>query len=201
MAIHDIIIFFVLGTIKELRETPYKKHQRFVEFYDVRDAAKALDRMNGEEICGKQVVIEFSRPGGHKNKFMSSRQPQLPFQPLQPPLILNPPMRQSVTSMKDKNKNVSPNSGGVAVKDSMRSLSITDGDDNKSRGMQSDTKSKNVANLGKKRQMRNTEINQFLISEETMKDPSCRDPRTTLMIKNIPNKYRFGFINENMNIF
>ncbi|CAA7049753.1 unnamed protein product [Microthlaspi erraticum] len=180
--------FHVYGTIKELRETPYKKNQRFVEFYDVRDAAKALDRLNGEEICGRQVVIEFSRPGGLRNKFMSSRQPQLPFQPLQPPLSLSPPMRQSVSLMKDKNKNVSPNNGVVAVKDSMRSLCITD-DDNRTRGMQSETKSKNVANWGMKRQMRNTELSQFLISEETMKDPSCRDPRTTLMIKNIPNKY------------
>ncbi|CAD5324169.1 unnamed protein product [Arabidopsis thaliana] len=188
-------IFQVYGPIKELRETPYKKHQRFVEFYDLRDAARAFDRMNGKEIGGKQVVIEFSRPGGIKNRFRSSRQPQLPFQPLRQPPILIPPLRQSVTFIKDKNKNVSPKNGVITVDASMRSLCIIDVDDNKTRGTRGtesecvETKSKNVAKWGKKRQMKNMELSQFLISEETMEDPSCRDPRTTLMIKNIPNKY------------
>lgn len=169
--------------VKELRETPYKKHQRFVEFYDIRDAAKAYDRMNGEEICGKQIVIEFSRPGGLKNKFRSSRQPQ-------------PPLMQPLTLMNDRNKNyVNPNNG-IVVEAFMRSMRIIDDDDdNKTRGMESEreeAKSRNVAKWGKKRQMKSMELSQFLISEETMEDPSCRDPRTTLMIKNIPNKYRFG---------
>ncbi|GAY43953.1 hypothetical protein CUMW_078560 [Citrus unshiu] len=62
-------IFQAFGPVKELRETPLKKHQRFIEFYDVRDAAKALKEMNGQEIYGKHVVIEFSRPGGHSKKF------------------------------------------------------------------------------------------------------------------------------------
>ncbi|EOA25625.1 hypothetical protein CARUB_v10018978mg [Capsella rubella] len=182
-------IFQVYGPIKELRETPYKKHQRFVEFYDVRDAARAFDRMNGEEIGGKQVVIEFSRPGGLKNKFRSSRLLQLPFQP---PPVLSPPLRQSVNLVKDKNKIVSPNNGVIAVNASMRSLCIVNDVDDKTRGAESEcveTKSKNMAKYGKKRQIKNMELSQFLISEETMENPSCRDPRTTLMIKNIPNKY------------
>ncbi|CAH2045420.1 unnamed protein product [Thlaspi arvense] len=183
-------IFQVYGPIKELRETPYKKHQRFVEYFDIRDAARAFDGMNGEEICGKQVVIEFSRPGGLKNKFRSFRQPQLPFQPLQPPPNLAHPLRQSAASlMKNKNKNVSPNNEVVDVEASMRSLCIVDDDGNKTRGPESETKSKNVVKVGKKRQMKNMELSKFLISEEIMDDPSCRDPRTTLMIKNIPNKY------------
>ncbi|CAH8388663.1 unnamed protein product [Eruca vesicaria subsp. sativa] len=180
-------IFQVYGPIRELRETPYKKHQRFVEFYDVRDAAKAFDRMNGEEICGKQVVIEYSRPGGVKNKFMSLRQPHVLFQP---PPILAPPVRQSLALVKDKNKNVSASNGVDVVEASMGSLCINDDDDGKTRGgEESETKSKNLAKWGKKRQMKSMELSQFLISEKTMDDPSCRDTRTTLMIKNIPNKY------------
>ncbi|KAL0889615.1 hypothetical protein Bca101_013598 [Brassica carinata] len=192
-------IFQVYGTIKELRETPYKKHQRFVEFYDVRDAAKAFDRMNGEEIYGKQVVIEFSRPGGLKNKFTPFRQPQLPFQPR--PIPAPPPLRQSITLMKDKSNNVSPNNGVDVVEASMRSLCIMGDDSNKTREAESETKSKNVAKLGRRKQMKSMELSQFLISEETMDDPSCRDPRTTLMIRNIPNKYSnkcnvgYGFVN------
>jgi RNA recognition motif-containing protein len=72
------LIFFGLishlaGAVKEVRETPLKRHQRFIEFYDVRDAAKALREMNGKEIYGKQVDIEFSRPGGHGKKFFNAR--------------------------------------------------------------------------------------------------------------------------------
>ncbi|KAL1201006.1 Protein terminal ear1 [Cardamine amara subsp. amara] len=185
-------IFHVYGPIKELRETPHKKHQRFVEFYDIRDSAKAFDVMNGAEISGKQIVIEFSRPGGLKNKFKLSRQPQLPFQP---PQILTPPLRQCVNLLKDRNTNVSPNNGAVVVESSMGSLCIIDDGNNnkiKTRGAESECveiKSKNVAKWERKRQMKNMELSKFLISEETMEDPSCRDQRTTLMIKNIPNKY------------
>ncbi|KNA17042.1 hypothetical protein SOVF_083710 isoform B [Spinacia oleracea] len=61
-------IFQAFGAVKELRETPMKRQQRFVEFYDVRDASRALAQMNGKEINGRSVMIEFSRPGGHSNK-------------------------------------------------------------------------------------------------------------------------------------
>ncbi|CAI9093066.1 OLC1v1028473C1 [Oldenlandia corymbosa var. corymbosa] len=66
-------IFQAFGHVKELRETPRRKHQRFVEFFDTRDAARALMHMNGKEIHGRQIVIEFSRPGGgyNKNKSLS----------------------------------------------------------------------------------------------------------------------------------
>ncbi|KZV14414.1 protein terminal ear1 [Dorcoceras hygrometricum] len=66
----------VLNTrpIKELRETPRKKNQRFVEFYDVRNAAKAMTSMNGKDICGQQILIEFSRHGGQIKKFPRSPQ-------------------------------------------------------------------------------------------------------------------------------
>ncbi|KAI3840205.1 hypothetical protein MKX03_013864 [Papaver bracteatum] len=43
-------IFEAFGTVKELRETPSKKHQKFIEFYDIRDAARALSEMDGKEI-------------------------------------------------------------------------------------------------------------------------------------------------------
>ncbi|CAK9273033.1 unnamed protein product [Sphagnum jensenii] len=56
------------GTVKELRETPAKKMHKFVEFYDVRDAAKALKALDNQEIGGKKVKIEFSRPGGQAYK-------------------------------------------------------------------------------------------------------------------------------------
>ncbi|XP_031477251.1 protein terminal ear1 [Nymphaea colorata] len=65
-------VFEAFGAVKELRETPSKRQHRFVEFYDVRDAARALAEMNGREICGKRVKIEFSRPGGQARRLRNS---------------------------------------------------------------------------------------------------------------------------------
>jgi RNA recognition motif-containing protein len=57
-------IFETYGEIKEVRETPNKKHHKFIEFYDVRDAEKAMKILNKTEIRGKKIKIEPSRPGG-----------------------------------------------------------------------------------------------------------------------------------------
>ncbi|KAI4363888.1 hypothetical protein MLD38_020051 [Melastoma candidum] len=64
------LIFGVHGAIKEIRETPNKKHQKFIEFYDVRDAGLALTALNRSEIAGKRIKVEYSRPGGLKRNFM-----------------------------------------------------------------------------------------------------------------------------------
>eukprot|EP01119_Soliformovum_irregulare_P011987 TRINITY_DN3074_c0_g1_i2.p1 TRINITY_DN3074_c0_g1~~TRINITY_DN3074_c0_g1_i2.p1 ORF type:complete len:687 (+),score=177.89 TRINITY_DN3074_c0_g1_i2:164-2224(+) len=60
-------IFGANGEIKEIRETPNKKHHKFIEFFDVRDAEKAMKNLNKTEIRGKKIKIEPSRPGGRKN--------------------------------------------------------------------------------------------------------------------------------------
>lgn len=57
-------IFGQYGEIKEVRETPNKKHHKFIEFYDVRDAERAMKVLNKTEIKGKKIKIEPSRPGG-----------------------------------------------------------------------------------------------------------------------------------------
>jgi len=57
-------LFSTYGDVKEIRETPTKRHHRFVEFFDVRDAQKALRFLNKAEINGKKIKVEVSRPGG-----------------------------------------------------------------------------------------------------------------------------------------
>eukprot|EP00168_Porphyra_purpurea_P004979 TRINITY_DN1600_c0_g1_i2.p1 TRINITY_DN1600_c0_g1~~TRINITY_DN1600_c0_g1_i2.p1 ORF type:complete len:908 (-),score=213.86 TRINITY_DN1600_c0_g1_i2:337-3060(-) len=57
-------LFSTYGDVKEIRETPTKRHHRFVEFFDVRDAQKALRLLNKAEINGKKIKVEVSRPGG-----------------------------------------------------------------------------------------------------------------------------------------
>jgi len=63
-------IFGAYGEVKEIRETPNKKHHKFIEFYDVRAAEAALRSLNKSEIAGKRIKLEPSRPGGTRRNFM-----------------------------------------------------------------------------------------------------------------------------------
>lgn len=56
---------------KQIRETPHKRHHKFVEFYDVRAAEAALKALNRCEIAGKRIKVEPSRPGGTRRRFVS----------------------------------------------------------------------------------------------------------------------------------
>eukprot|EP00850_Spirogloea_muscicola_P016532 SM000134S26975 [mRNA] locus=s134:296133:301171:- [translate_table: standard] len=57
-------IFGAHGEVKEIRETPNRRHHKFVEYYDVRCAEAALHALNRSDIAGKRIKLEPSRPGG-----------------------------------------------------------------------------------------------------------------------------------------
>lgn len=53
---------------EQIRETPHKRHHKFIEFYDVRAAEAALKSLNRSDIAGKRIKLEPSRPGGARRK-------------------------------------------------------------------------------------------------------------------------------------
>ncbi|XP_044461733.1 protein MEI2-like 5 isoform X2 [Mangifera indica] len=63
-------IFGAYGEVKEIRETPHKRHHKFIEFYDVRAAEAALKSLNRSDIAGKRIKLEPSRPGGARRSLM-----------------------------------------------------------------------------------------------------------------------------------
>ncbi|GMI67755.1 MEI2-like protein 5 [Hibiscus trionum] len=63
-------IFGAYGEVKEIRETPHKRHHKFIEFYDVRAAEAALRALNRSDIAGKRIKLEPSRPGGARRNLM-----------------------------------------------------------------------------------------------------------------------------------
>ncbi|XP_057796115.1 protein MEI2-like 2 isoform X3 [Salvia miltiorrhiza] len=63
-------IFGAYGEVKEIRETPHKRHHKFIEFYDVRAADAALKALNRSDIAGKRIKLEPSRPGGARRSLM-----------------------------------------------------------------------------------------------------------------------------------
>ncbi|GMI99758.1 terminal EAR1-like 1 [Hibiscus trionum] len=199
-------IFQAYGPVKELRETPLKKHQKFVEFYDVRDAAKALRELNGKEINGKQAVIEFSRPGGFSRKFLNSNTHNISFTPSKynhppsppPPKIShryfpNIPPRSFLSRSQSPTKKVTDSSkGNTNDNNSTRGTVVTTVVGGTAAARKTAKKSQNnpsaPKNPWKGKQGRKLDP-RFLISEESMAESSCQDSRTTVMIKNIPNKY------------
>lgn len=218
-------IFQAFGVIKELRETPGKKHQKFIEFFDVRDAAKALKEMNGKEISGKQVVIEFSRPGGFSRKYFNAAnnaayittdfRPRNPRyrSPPPPPLKFSSHVSRSFQPPSRPSPNNASNSrnpnGKNFLEASMSSLSLSGGSGNsnseksingivkknsrKSQNSQSRASGSKQQHNSRNRPWKSKQVKKFdprfLISDEAMNESDPKDSRTTVMIKNIPNKY------------
>ncbi|KAK9751122.1 hypothetical protein RND81_02G243700 [Saponaria officinalis] len=233
-------IFKPFGAVKELRETPMKRHQRFVEFYDVRDAAKALSEMNGKEINGKSVMIEYSRPGGHFNKFHHQHQHQQhyprtiqnhhhqhypsnihhnkphshsPPPPSQPPRTL--PFRHRKPYQSTRRCHSLPSSEeSVDTAAAISRLTLNDRTNNNNintsskKGNEKGGNTSTSTSSGKQKGGRPWKGRQknydprYLIKEEAIiNEGSCsstsgggggdcvKDNRTTVMIKNIPNKY------------
>ncbi|OAY30614.1 protein MEI2-like 1 isoform X4 [Manihot esculenta] len=69
-------IFGAYGEIKEIRETPHKRHHKFIEYYDIRAAEAALSALNRSDIAGKQIKLEPSRPGGTRRLVPKPEQEQ-----------------------------------------------------------------------------------------------------------------------------
>ncbi|ESW35689.1 hypothetical protein PHAVU_001G256300 [Phaseolus vulgaris] len=215
-------LFHPFGPIKELRDTPWKKNQRFVEFFDTRDAAKALKHMNGKQIHGKPIIIEFSRPGGHTRKFFhhsaSSKATPLDFNA--PPRRFDAPRLHSSHPQLARKKSLeSPVKVEESVDEAIGSMSLT-GDvgngveeqqhshgggpprRNLSRKQNCETtlvvattkqQQQQPQQLPRSRHWKGKQAKKhearFLIKEDAIVESGPKDPRTTVMIKNIPNKY------------
>ncbi|KAK8968230.1 Protein MEI2-like 2 [Platanthera guangdongensis] len=63
-------LFGDFGEVKEIRETPHKRHHKFIEFYDVRAAEVALRALNKSDFAGKRIKLEPSRPGGARKSLI-----------------------------------------------------------------------------------------------------------------------------------
>lgn len=167
-----------------MRETPNKKNQRFVEFYDVRNAANAMAAMSGQELYGRKVMIEYSRRGG--GQFKKPWKSEAASSNKSSSMYRNP-------SGSDGSKSSSSGSSSLSnlciYEECSRPLK-------KNISKKSDTSSK-LRQLspwkgGARRQGKEHDP-RFLINEDAIVETNCRDLRTTVMIKNIPNKYRYWY--------
>ncbi|VVA94412.1 unnamed protein product [Arabis nemorensis] len=173
-------IFQVYGEVKELRETPYKREQRFVEFYDVRDAALALREMDGKSIDGKPIVVQFSRPGGFSRKlFLASR--------FNKNFFFNHHFPPPPPALTYHHRRLPSSAGQFRRKGSMKVNTRR----NQKQPYERQEKYINNTKRTKEHVNKNVSDGCFVINEDAIAGESsgCRDGRTTVMIKNIPNKY------------
>ena len=59
-------VFGKYGEIRQIRSTPSNASQRFIEYWDIRDAAQARKATNRKYHFGSQIVVDYSMPSGFK---------------------------------------------------------------------------------------------------------------------------------------
>ena len=67
-------VFGRYGEIKQVRGTPAKPTQRFIEYWDIRAAENALNGLSGKFVQDSKVSIEFSLPGGFRRNVQRGEQ-------------------------------------------------------------------------------------------------------------------------------
>ncbi|RWV90107.1 hypothetical protein GW17_00047719 [Ensete ventricosum] len=206
--VHSHIVFFHLtGALKEVRETPSKPQHKLVEFFDTRDAARALAELNGKEINGRRLLLEFGRPGsgqvrspadGHKQVELPRGhppRPRFPEQTVVPKKTSANTAPAAVTRRRGSNS-----SGGRKAKSSgssNRPSSSSSPPQPQPQPQQQQQSSGGSRRSWKHRNKSGSSESRFLFKEvesEESSESSCRDSRTTVMIKNIPNKCRSFYI-------
>ncbi|XP_078441598.1 protein terminal ear1-like [Wolffia australiana] len=168
-------VFEAFGAVKELRETPSKPRHRFVEFFDIRDAARALRELNGKEIFGKRVVIEFSRPGGQQARKKGAGHQPTPL----PPRLLGQDQGDSIEKGESSRRSKRTSGGALPAAPATAARQHV----GRHKGWKSHS--------GKGKSANETKFlfNELSLSGGAPSSSSPGDSRTTVMIKNIPNKY------------
>ncbi|XP_024525844.1 protein terminal ear1 homolog [Selaginella moellendorffii] len=165
-------VFKKYGDVKEIRETPIKRTHKFVEFFDVRDAARAKEALDGEDILGSTVKIEFSRPGGMLQRHSEHHSildlyPAVAFESFQRAVEWKAPPPPAAAPL------FTPPGFYAGVPPAISTY----------QAWQAPLWSFSGARGNPKERRRMLEDCSYKFDEE------LKDERTTLMIKNLPNKY------------
>nr|CAB3475166.1 unnamed protein product [Digitaria exilis] len=230
-------VFQAFGDLKDVRESAQRPSNKFVDFFDTRDAARAIAELNGQELFGRRLVIEFTRPSGPGPRrrggyVMTHHRPSAPTPPRhqpswRPASSQQPTSQPSISSSSSSSGSVRAREGGAVVllrRSSSNKASAAAGDRSKSGSVttsherkskqggsnkmvaSSSSSSATAASSGKQAQKGGGNWKgrksgweaRFLFKEpEVTGDEAAAaaaaapeiDTRTTVMIRNIPNKY------------
>ncbi|XP_038971989.1 protein terminal ear1 [Phoenix dactylifera] len=212
-------IFEPFGAVKEVKEMGSRPHHKVAEFFDTRDAARALSKLNGKHILGRRLVLEFFRPGGQTRSNYPMRSSGHQDYPLPPRLLRGTRWVEGsggapspsggsgkgVVLLKRPGTNIARNSNGGdgssgggrrnqgGSGSSYQSSSSSSSPSSKQQQQQQQSsrkgwKNRHGKNGGGESRFLFKEVEETEEEEEESAS-SCRDSRTTVMIRNIPNKY------------
>lgn len=167
-------IFGEYGEIREIRESPNKKH-KFIEFFDVREAELAMKNLNKSEINGKKIKIEPSKPSGKNETNRETRKSYSQVSSSAP---------SNTSPIHYRHHNDSDEYFQSSHKN--RGKLIVQGRNN---GNQKNFSPNHGSNQNDYDKFRDSEDYSEMFDLNITKILSKDDLRTTLMIKNIPNKY------------
>ncbi|KAK9059944.1 hypothetical protein SSX86_020648 [Deinandra increscens subsp. villosa] len=201
-------MFSACGEVKEIRETPNRRNHKFVEFYDVRAAEMAFKAFNGSEIFGKRIKLEHSRPGGARRSFkphsspeLEQDEPRLFWHHVGSPVINSPPGSHHHVGSAPSSERTAFNGVGPMINNGGGSPipfpQMTFVPNNRPVFMGNGSyQGRGVLNEGFIEHNRGWRVDHALnqignkhYELDLDKIISGEDSRTTLMIKNIPNKY------------
>jgi hypothetical protein len=70
--------FAKFGEIRQIRWAPARQTQRFIEYWDIRAAERALKAMKGRRVFDSKISVEYSLPGGYRKAQCTAPEPRLP---------------------------------------------------------------------------------------------------------------------------
>ncbi|XP_040376168.1 protein terminal ear1 homolog [Oryza brachyantha] len=226
-------VFQAFGDVKDVRESAQRPSHKFVEFFDTRHAANALAELNGRELFGRRLIIEYTRPSlpGTRRRGHVSHQPLAPtpprlqaaWRPAAPAPVQAQPSssgsgkaREGVVLLRrssGKGSSGSQSKGGNAGHEQKRkggksaatacSAAASASSSSSSTATAPSKQGQKGGGGGRGGSWRGQKSGweaRFLFKEpdasaagdassETQEPATCKDTRTTVMIRNIPNKY------------
>ncbi|KAL5220016.1 hypothetical protein ABZP36_024729 [Zizania latifolia] len=225
-------VFQAFGDVKDVRESAQRPSNKFVEFFDTSDAARALAELNGQELFGRRLVIEYTRPSlpGPRRRGHVSHQPMAPTpprlqaawrpapaptQPAQPSSSGSGKATEGVVLLRrssGKGSSGSHSKGGDAGHErkgkGRKNAATSCSSAFSATSLSSSTATapgkelqKGGGRGGSWRGQKSGWEARFLFKEpeapagddgdagDTQEPATCKDTRTTVMIRNIPNKY------------
>ncbi|KAL6840365.1 hypothetical protein ACP4OV_030175 [Aristida adscensionis] len=126
-------VFQAFGELKDVRESAQRPSYKFIEFFDTRDAARARAELDGQELFGRRLVIEFTRPSGpgprRRGGYVHHHRPSAPTPPRQQAAAWRPAPATSQPSVSSASGSGRAREGVVLLTRSSSSSTATGGGD------------------------------------------------------------------------
>ncbi|EFJ29283.1 hypothetical protein SELMODRAFT_92001 [Selaginella moellendorffii] len=192
-------IFKQYGDVREIREAPSRR-SRFVEFYDIRDAARAKEALDGLEVLGRRIKIEFSRPCQPRNAYNTT--PALypsfvPYYPVPRGYGRAGPAAASVTTRRRFEISAYNQQQPASLRTRDESAASASGNLGDGRGCIVSFSSERIYEESKWTGRKHRVVRRIARDESQYVFNTGEEEesgRTTLMIRNIPNKYSLRIV-------